>query len=783
MDRWGVIGCEERFDEIVDYLCKQAAKRSILKLLGPVTRIIATRWVTQAIDHARRKLEPKPVAKVIDNGDWFVAMTTAPRKECTLEESIESIRNAGWEPTIFAEPGSTATNAETIHNQTRLGVWHNWLASARYAIERSTASVILTVQDDCEFHPDSRTFAESILWPSEKCGFVSLYTPRHYTKLKKGRTNPVGVNRIRTQSLWGACALAWPREILERVIDSKTAKTWSGAGPRVKRGERRTVFKARRDSWFASKDADPSKIANSDTAIGKIVNSLCLTMHFVDPSPVRHIATHSTLGHGGNGGNRNCVRCADHSIPLVDQVNPLNTACRSGEPSKGLNGMKRDYYDENQRRLSALRMFTGMLRDGDPFRAVKFNDGEWKSMAGRVGRNCDNHSYSASLSRRMTAAYSYLRTESYLSDWAVNYSKDASHKELERRLGVASHHYPHFTFLHDLPRNGEFDCRTPELKAFYTAVREDSRRKIFVGPRRLCPEQFLNLRERIDVPLIDAFKDIDAITDKCLAAAKDDPIFLMSCGFISCLLSHSIAQGSPRATVVDLGSAMDPVLFGKTRTSQLPTPELRDFYQDFQVGWGLMPHYCDEVPGWFDFQEFYSRIIRETNGGVLVEVGSWMGKSASYLAVEAFNSGKQFTLDCVDHFRGSSTNQNVSCKIAKTGNIKGACANNLRPFWATATNNNCLTRSDNMLRLVPLDSVKAARLYPDQSIDFCFIDAGHSREEVCEDIDAWLPKIKPGGILAGHDLQGNFPGVRQAVIEKLPRYYSESGNCWAYQKP
>jgi len=275
---------------------------------------------TLATGNARRKQESKPVE---DNGDWFVAVTTAPRRDCTLTATIDSLRIAGWEPTIFAEPGSTVTSAKTIHNQTRLGVWHNWLASARYAIEQTTAPLILTVQDDCEFHPDSRTFTESILWPSESCGFVSLYTPRHYTHLKEGHTNPIGVNRVRTHSLWGACALAWPRGVLERAVNSEAAKTWSGAPPKETRGEKRTEYKARRDEWLASKDADPSKIANSDTAIGKIVNSLCLTMHFIDPSPVRHIGVHSTIGRGGNGGNRNCGRCADHSIPLVDQVNPV----------------------------------------------------------------------------------------------------------------------------------------------------------------------------------------------------------------------------------------------------------------------------------------------------------------------------------------------------------------------------------------------------------------------------------------------------------------------------
>ena len=40
----------------------------------------------------------------------------------------------------------------------------------------------------------------------------------------------------------------------------------------------------------------------------------------MDPSPVRHIAEHSAMGHGGNKGRRNCGRCAKYSVSLDDQI-------------------------------------------------------------------------------------------------------------------------------------------------------------------------------------------------------------------------------------------------------------------------------------------------------------------------------------------------------------------------------------------------------------------------------------------------------------------------------
>jgi len=69
------------------------------------------------------------------------------------------------------------------------------------------------------------------------------------------------------------------------------------------------------------------------------------------------------------------------------------------------------------------------------------------------------------------------------------------------------------------------------------------------------------------------------------------------------------------------------------------------------------------------------------------------------------------------------------------------------------------------LRVLKFTSVKAASLFPDKYFDFVYIDANHSYKTICEDIHAWLPKIKDGGIMGGHDY--NYKGVRHAVSEIL----------------
>lgn len=68
------------------------------------------------------------------------------------------------------------------------------------------------------------------------------------------------------------------------------------------------------------------------------------------------------------------------------------------------------------------------------------------------------------------------------------------------------------------------------------------------------------------------------------------------------------------------------------------------------------------------------------------------------------------------------------------------------------------------------DLAVAAAGLPDGTLDFLFCDADHSAQGTLEAIEAWWPKLRPGGLLAGHDLDyPDFPGVRQAVEETSRR--------------
>ena len=45
------------------------------------------------------------------------------------------------------------------------------------------------------------------------------------------------------------------------------------------------------------------------------------------------------------------------------------------------------------------------------------------------------------------------------------------------------------------------------------------------------------------------------------------------------------------------------------------------------------------------------------------------------------------------------------------------------------------------------------------------IDANHDYDAVVADLRAWRPKVKPGGVLAGHNYDAQWPDVVRAVDE------------------
>ena len=68
-------------------------------------------------------------------------------------------------------------------------------------------------------------------------------------------------------------------------------------------------------------------------------------------------------------------------------------------------------------------------------------------------------------------------------------------------------------------------------------------------------------------------------------------------------------------------------------------------------------------------------------------------------------------------------------------------------------------------------SVESAKDVPDASLDFVYLDANHTLPHVIADIAAWAPKVRVGGIVAGHDYGRRSVGhVKEAVDAWVTAY-------------
>jgi predicted O-methyltransferase YrrM len=188
-----------------------------------------------------------------------------------------------------------------------------------------------------------------------------------------------------------------------------------------------------------------------------------------------------------------------------------------------------------------------------------------------------------------------------------------------------------------------------------------------------------------------------------------------------------------------------------------------------------MEHIYQNIDGWFDFENLYSfvvNIFNENKEGKFVEIGSWMGKSSSFMAVEIANSQKNIKFYCVDTWEGSIEHQNND--VIKNNTLFDIFLKN------TELAKDYLTPIKNSSEL-------ASKQFEDESLDFIFIDAGHTYEDVKNDLKNWYPKLKQNGIIAGHDFsEAAWPGVVKAVTE-----WAEENNiifslteqsCWITKK-
>lgn len=212
---------------------------------------------------------------------------------------------------------------------------------------------------------------------------------------------------------------------------------------------------------------------------------------------------------------------------------------------------------------SKIEMFTDKIRNKITFSYIKRGDGEEACMNGAPGGNCDGHPYSSELGAHLKLAYAYFAT---LPECFVPLFDQQTYFN---------------SLLHRL------DSDLDKVKDFYQAIREDERRKVYVGPKRLGVVAKLLKAEHVIVPDINCYGSYDKIMEELRSKItvegwNGNDIIMFSAGMPSKAMIFDLLkrESGKNYTCLDLGSAWDPII-GQTRTEQVSRGQILELYSDW----------------------------------------------------------------------------------------------------------------------------------------------------------------------------------------------------------
>lgn len=167
-----------------------------------------------------------------------------------------------------------------------------------------------------------------------------------------------------------------------------------------------------------------------------------------------------------------------------------------------------------------------------------------------------------------------------------------------------------------------------------------------------------------------------------------------------------------------------------------------------------------------DIAALYHFIVQEAPPrALLIELGVWSGVSLAAMAESARQFGRDdLRIVGVDLWLGSAGEPDLIAE-ARQRDVLGECIARLRSAGVL-----------DRVALLRCDSIRAAALFPDGSVHFVFHDSCHLEEFVRREIAAWHPRIKSGGLQAGHDI--SRPGVASAVRAFFGNQVHQEGSCW-----
>jgi len=144
--------------------------------------------------------------------------------------------------------------------------------------------------------------------------------------------------------------------------------------------------------------------------------------------------------------------------------------------------------------------------------------------------------------------------------------------------------------------------------------------------------------------------------------------------------------------------------------------------------------------------------------GDVVEIGSWQGRSSTFLAraVQESNNGNFYA---IDHFGGNVGKESFYKVDGTLNGLKEKFINNISRFGLS-----------DVVQLLDMHNTEAAKKLKEHTIRFLFIDGDHTKEGVSKDIELFFQRLTKGSIVVFDDYFEGFPGLIEAVDEILEQY-------------
>lgn len=167
-------------------------------------------------------------------------------------------------------------------------------------------------------------------------------------------------------------------------------------------------------------------------------------------------------------------------------------------------------------------------------------------------------------------------------------------------------------------------------------------------------------------------------------------------------------------------------------------------------------------------QILYTMCLMQEASGDVVEIGSWQGRSSSFLARAAEDS-KNGQFYAIDHFRGNLGKEGAYV-VGKDdlSDLKGNFLDNIRKVGLESS-----------VKLLDMPNIDASNRFSPGQIRFLFIDGDHTAEGVSKDIQLFFPKLCPGAIVVFDDFSPAFPGLVDVLDRLLTR--NDISQCFSYQ--